>query len=223
VSFGTVLFDLDGTLTDSGPGIMASISFALAELGRPALSEHDLRSFVGPPLADSFRDVAGLDAATATRAVAAYRERYAALGMYENAVYPGIPQLLERLVADGRRLAVATSKLTSSAVEICGHFGLAGFFSAICGSDLAGRRHHKADIVADALAELDVAAGPDVVLVGDRSYDVIGAKANGIDCIGAGWGYGSVAELSAAGAVSIAATVGELARFLGSSGEDARA
>jgi phosphoglycolate phosphatase len=229
VSFRTVLFDLDGTLTDSGPGITASVGYALAELGLPPLSDAALNSFVGPPLIDSFRDVAGLDPATAARAVATYRERYGELGRFDNAVYPGIPELLDRLVADGRRLAVATSKLTSSAVAICDHFGLSHYFEVICGSDLEGLRHTKADVVVAVLAAMVVSPGPGVVLIGDRSYDVVGARATGIACIGAGWGYGSPAELSEAGADTIAATVDELAGLLGLTtdaglaGEEARA
>jgi phosphoglycolate phosphatase len=215
VSLETVLFDLDGTLTDSGPGIMASAGYALAKMGLPPLPPDKLRSIVGPPLADSFRDLAGLDQAAVQRAMAIYRVRYSELGMYENAVYPGIPQLLEALVADGRRLAVATSKLTRFAIDICEHFGLATYFAAICGSDLAGHRHAKADIVLDALIALGVPAGPRVVLVGDRSYDVAGAHANGIACIGAGWGYGEPGELARAGADQIAGGIDELAALLG--------
>jgi phosphoglycolate phosphatase len=213
VSFGPVLFDLDGTLTDSGPGITESVRYALAELGLPELDDLQLRSFVGPPLADSLRAAVGLDPAGVQQAISVYRGRYAEIGMYDNAVYPGIPELLEALVADGRRLAVATSKLTVTAVAICEHFGIDRYFETICGADPAGLRHAKADIVFDALAVVGVATG--AVLVGDRSYDVAGAHANGISCIGAGWGYGADGELASAGADMIAASVSELAELLG--------
>ncbi len=213
--FQTVLFDLDGTLTDSGPGIAASVRFALAELGLPPLNDSILRSFVGPPLADSFKEHCGLDDDGVRKAIAAYRRRFVDVGMFENSVYPGIPEVLKALADDGRRLAVATSKVAEFAITICDHFGLSHFFEAICGSDLAGTRVAKADMVADALAALGVSAGPDVVLVGDRSHDMVGARAVGIDFVGGGWGYGSTAELVGAGARQIAADVDELAGFLG--------
>jgi phosphoglycolate phosphatase len=215
VTFGAVLFDLDGTLTDSAPGITGSMRFALAELGLPALDDATLRTFVGPPLADSLREVCRLDDSQVQQVMAVYRERYTSLGMYENAVYPGIAQLLSALRDDGRRLAVATSKLESSAIAICDNFGLSGFFEAICGADLAGLHDSKTEIVAAALAALGRPAVTEAVLVGDRLYDVVGARANGIAVIGVDWGYGLPGELAGAGATKIVADVDELAELLG--------
>jgi phosphoglycolate phosphatase len=213
VTFGNVLFDLDGTLTDSAEGITGSMRFALAALGLPPVDAATLRSFVGPPLADSLREVCRLDDAHIEQVMAAYRERYVSTGMFENAVYPGIVDLLQALRDDGRRMAVATSKLANSAVAICDNFGLSGFFEAICGADLAGLHESKTQIVADALAALGRPA--DAVLIGDRLYDVVGARDNHVAVIGAGWGYGEPGELVAAGATSIAADAAALAGLLG--------
>jgi phosphoglycolate phosphatase len=215
VTFGSVLFDLDGTLTDSAPGITGSMRFALADVGLRPVSAATLRTFVGPPLADSLRAVCGLDDSQIRQVMAVYRERYSSVGMFENAVYPGILELLTALREDGRRLAVATSKLASSAIAICDNFGLSRFFEAICGADLAGLHDSKTEIVAAARAALGQPSAADTVLVGDRLYDVVGARANGIAVIGAGWGYGLAGELGTAGATEIAADATELAGLLG--------
>ena len=209
---GVVLFDLDGTLTASGPGITRSVAAALKELGLPALDADSLVRFIGPPLLDSFRDIAGLDEITALEAVAAYRSYFVEFGMFENAVYPGIPGLLRELVDTGRRLAVATSKPLPYAVPIIEHFALARYFEAVFGPALDGDGTEKGDVVAQALGALHVDLD-DVVLVGDRSHDVVGAHENGIPCIGALWGYGSREEL--ADAEALAADVDELAMLLG--------
>jgi phosphoglycolate phosphatase len=210
-----VLFDLDGTLTESAPGITRSIAYAIEGAGLPPLDDATLLRFVGPPLFDSFRDIAGLDDAGAKAAIDAYREYFIASGMYENSVYPGIFTLLQALVDDGRRLAVATSKPTPQAVPIVEHFGLSGFFELVRGPETDGLRATKADVLTDVLKAMAIAPGPEVVLVGDRSHDVIGAHAVGIGCIGVAWGYGSREELLSSGADVIASDVEELADLLG--------
>jgi phosphoglycolate phosphatase len=207
-----VLFDLDGTLTASGPGITRSVTAALDELRRPRLDEATLRRFIGPPLLDSFRDVAGLDEATALDAMVAYRRYFVEYGMFENAVYPGIPGVLRELVDTGRRLAVTTSKPLPYAVPIIEHFGLDEYFEAVFGPAIDGDGTDKGAVVAQALLALRVELD-DVVLVGDRSHDVVGAHENGIPCIGALWGYGSREEL--ADAEALAADAHELAALLG--------
>jgi phosphoglycolate phosphatase len=212
---GVVLFDLDGTLTESGPGIMNSLAYALDEIGAPPLAAAQLRRFVGPPLHESFRDVAGLDEAMTEHAMIAYRRYFVSHGMYENSVYPGIVDLLRALAAEGRRLGVATSKPIPYALPIVEHFELRPYFEVVCGPVLDGVGAEKAEVVADALASLAVSASPDVVLVGDRLHDVAGAHENGIACIGVLWGYGTRDELTAAGADAIAANVDELAALLG--------
>jgi len=160
---GVVLFDLDGTLTASGPGITRSVAAALKELGLPALDADSLVRFIGPPLLDSFRDIAGLDEITALEAVAAYRSYFVEFGMFENAVYPGIPGLLRELVDTGRRLAVTTSKPLPYAVPIIEHFALAEYFEAVLGPAIDGDGTDKGAVVAQALALLGVELD-DVVL-----------------------------------------------------------
>lgn len=209
-----VLFDLDGTLTESAPGITRSVAYALEAAGLPPLDAATLLRFVGPPLFDSFRDIAGLDGAGAETAIAAYREYFTARGMFENSVYPGVSELLQALLDDGRRLAVATSKPTRYAVPIVEHFGLAGFFEVVRGPEIDGLQATKAEVVVEVLQIMGVPAGPGVVLVGDRSHDIVGAHAAGIGGIGVTWGYGSREELVAAGADAIVSDVEELAGLL---------
>lgn len=211
-----VLFDLDGTLTESAPGIIRSIAFALDAVGMPQVDDATLLRFIGPPLRDSFRDVVGLDNETVALALAAFRRCFVNEGgMFENSVYPGIFDLLDALHGAGRRLGIATTKPQPTASAILDHFALAKYFEAICGAISDSERVAKAEIVADALEALRIAAGPHVVMVGDRSHDVVGAHAVGIECIGVAWGYGSRDELDTAGADAIVSDVDELASLLG--------
>ena len=204
-----ILFDLDGTLTESGPGIISSVRYALAKMGGPVLDDEQLRLFIGPPLLDSFRDLCGFDPAEVAVAIAAYREYYATDGQYENSVYDGIPELLTSLREAGRTLAVATSKAEVFAASILDHFALTEYFTTVVGSELDGRRTAKSEIITEALARLDrPTAG--TVMIGDRSHDVRGAVAVGVGSIGVLWGYGDDAELTAAGADALAATPAEL-------------
>ena len=200
-----ILFDLDGTLTESGPGIISSVRYALATMGGPVLDDQELRLFIGPPLLDSFRDVCGFDPAEVDVAIAAYREYYATDGQYENSVYDGIPELLTALREAGRTLAVATSKAEVFAASILDHFALTEYFTTVVGSELDGRRTAKSEIITEALARLDRPSSG-TVMIGDRSHDVRGAVAVGVGSIGVLWGYGDHAELTAAGADSLAAT-----------------
>jgi phosphoglycolate phosphatase len=218
-----VLFDLDGTLTESAPGIVNSIAHALDVVGAPPLTPDVLLRFIGPPLIGSLREV-GLDDAQVDAALIAYRDYFDHHGMFENSVYEGIPALLQGLVDDGRRLAVTTAKPLSAAAPIVEHFNLSRFFEAVCGPATDGIHETKAAVIADALAQLQVAPSRDVVLVGDRAHDVEAARAAGVSCVGALWGYGSRDEL--AGADELVADVHELAALRGVSpsvGEEARA
>lgn len=194
-----LLFDLDGTLNASGPGILASVRFALESLGRPVPPPSVLAGFIGPPLLDSMRNFCGMDDTEAWQAIAAYREHYGHTGQFDNSVYPSIPEALAALDSAGCALAVATSKAEHYAHSILDHFGLSTRFSTIVGSELDGRRTAKAEVIAEALRRLEH-PGPGAVMIGDRSHDVHGATAVGIPCVGALWGYGSAAELSEAGA-----------------------
>jgi phosphoglycolate phosphatase len=213
-SSGPVLFDLDGTLTASGPGILASVRHALTELGEQVPEPEVLQAFIGPPLVDSFQQLCGMDPDRAWTAVLTYRDYFAARGQFENSVYDGIPELLAALRADGRELAVATSKAEVFAHSILAHFGLADHFAAVVGSELDGRRTAKAEIIGEALARLGrPPAG--AVMLGDRSHDVVGASTVGIPCIGALWGYGTAEELESAGAVALAAAPDDVLGLLG--------
>jgi phosphoglycolate phosphatase len=208
-----VLFDLDGTLTASGPGILASVRYALTELDRPIPPPAALDTFIGPPLLDSFRAVCGMDDTQAQEAIAAYRVYYGHSGQFENSVYAGIPEALGALQDAGCVLAVATSKAEPYARSILDHFGLSQSFAEIVGSELDGRRTLKADVIAEVLRRLDRPADS-AVMIGDRSHDVLGATATGMPCLGALWGYGSAAELTSAGAAHLVDTPADLVTAL---------
>ncbi len=216
--FDPILFDLDGTLTDSAPGILHSAEYALRTLGFPVPGRATLRRFVGPPLTESFQTLCGLSAADASRAVEAYRVYFRARGMFENRVYDGIPALLRTITRAGRTLALATSKPEVFARQILDHFGLAQYFAVLAGATLDPSRQTKAAVLARALCLLEEAGLPAAaarpVLVGDRLHDVEGAAAHGLPCIGVLYGYGSEEELRQVGARAIAPTVEELAALL---------
>jgi phosphoglycolate phosphatase len=199
-----VLFDLDGTLVDSTPGIWTSIRVAAAELGLPEPTPGRLRAMVGPPLEDGFAGAFGLLPADVARAVAAYRAHYSAGALLDAEVYPGIRELLAGLRAEGTTLAVATSKPEPFAVRLLEHTGLLAAFASVHGATLDGAVRHKDQVVGAALAAHPDGERP--VLVGDRSHDVLGARANGLPCIGAGWGPAPPGELAAAGAAAVAAS-----------------
>lgn len=211
--YKTILFDLDGTLTDPGLGITNAVAYALQKLGRAVPPRTELYRYIGPPLLPSFQSYAGMDEAEARRALGLYREYFAPRGIFENEVYPGIPELLAALKDAGRQLVLATSKPEPFARRILEHFALAGYFDLVAGSTLEETRTEKREVIAWALekARADPAR---TVMVGDRSYDVQGAAANGIPCIGVLFGYGSAGELRDAGAVAVAATVQELRALL---------
>lgn len=207
----TILFDLDGTLTDSGEGIINCAAVTLEHFGLPAPQREELRVFVGPPLRDTFQKF-GVPTDRLEEAVAVYRKRYFALGKFENFPYPGIDQLLQTLKGEGHRLFVATSKPEALSVEILEHFCMAQYFERICGSVMDGTRDNKADVLAYLLDLAGPVAHP--VMIGDTVFDVVGAKAHHIPCIGVAWGYGDPADLLAAGAQAVARTPEELLQML---------
>lgn len=210
MGYSTVFFDLDGTLTDSGEGIMNCAQLALTHFGISVPSREALRVFVGPPLRSTFLDF-GIPKEKIEEAVAVFRSRYQTVGKFENVPYPGIRELLEAL-SRGHRLFVATSKPEVMAVEILEKFGLARYFEAICGSDLAGARDSKEAVLSYLLRQW--ADLKDVVMVGDTAFDVTGAAAHGIPTIGVTWGYGTPEALRHAGAAAIADTPEDLTRLL---------
>lgn len=207
----TLFFDLDGTLTDSGPGIMNCAAFALERLGLPVPERTALRAFVGPPLRKIFPQF-GVPEARADEAVQIFRSRYIPIGKFENSPYPGIEALLQRLRESGFTLFVATSKPEVTAVEVLEHFGLAGYFEKICGASMERGRESKQEVIACLLDQI----GPPgrVLMIGDTDYDVLGAKAHGIATIGCTWGYGDPESLRRAGALALADTPEELYELL---------
>ena len=182
--YQTILFDLDGTLTDPGIGITNSVMYALEKFGIQVSDRSTLYPFIGPPLQDSFETFYGFSKADAEIAVTYYREYYRDQGIYENKLYDGISELLQMLCDAGRKLLVATSKPEEFAVRILEHFQISGYFTYIAGADMNGPRTQKADVISYALASGRVAERSSAVMVGDRAYDIVGAKQNGIDSIG---------------------------------------
>ena len=195
-----LLFDLDGTLTDPYQGITRCISHALLALGRSAPPQVNLRWCIGPPLKDSFAKLlASDDDKLAEEALAIYRERFGSVGLYENEVYVGIPEALKTLQNMGHTLYVATSKPTVYAKQIIEHFALQQYFRAIYGSELDGTRSDKSNLISYIL-QSEAVASSETLMVGDREYDMIGAKANGVCGVGVLWGYGTQEELETSGA-----------------------
>lgn len=205
-----IFFDLDGTLTDPVLGITRCIQHALVQMGRTAPDLGSLRRCVGPPLQDSFAELLETeDAALLARAIRLYRERFKPVGMFENSVYPDVPEGLETLRRQGHRLWVVTSKPHVFAREIVLHFGLDGFFERVHGSELSGVNADKGDLIRHVLAEEGILP-EEAWMVGDRMHDVIGARRNGIEAIAVLWGYGTEEELRAAAPRRIVASMAEL-------------
>ena len=206
-----VLFDLDGTLTDSGEGIINCAVFAMERLGIPVPPREELGVFVGPPLWDTFRQF-GVPSDRVDEAVEIFRSRYVPSGKFENTPYPGIRETLEALRAQGRKLYVATSKPEVTAREILEHFDLSRYFAEICGATVDKTRTSKEDVITYLLS-LD-ACRENSVMVGDTAFDVIGAAAHGIPTIGAAWGYGKTEDMVSAGAAAIARSPEDLLRII---------
>lgn len=213
-AYSTILFDLDGTLTDPKVGITKSVQYALSKLGIDEPNLDNLTPFIGPPLHKTFRQVYDFSPSRVERAVEYYREYFTKSGMYENVLYAGIPQLLKGLKMESRQLVVATSKPTVFAQTILNHFDIEQFFDHIVGSHLDGTLSDKAEIVEYAMRQYGDLPKGDFVMVGDREHDIIGANNNGIDSIGVTYGYGSRQEFVEAHATYIADTVNELITLL---------
>ena len=206
-----IFFDLDGTLTDSGEGIINCATLALEHYGLSVPSREEMRVFVGPPL-DQTLIKFGVPADQVTEAIAVFRSRYSTIGKFENFPYPGIREALEALKAQGHRMFIATSKPEPMAVEIVEKFELSQYFEKVCGATFDGSRSHKADVIAYLLEQ--VGDTGKTIMVGDTDFDVIGAAAHGIPTIGVSWGYGEVADMEKAGAIAIANTTEELVTLL---------
>ena len=206
-----ILFDLDGTLTDSGEGIINCAILALEHFGLPVPSREELGVFVGPPLDDSFKKF-GVADHQVDEAIRVFRGRYLTKGKFENSPYPGIPEMLSQLQALGHDLYVATSKPEETAVDIMDHFDLSKYFKRICGATMDKARNSKSKVIAYLLDSCG--RGDNIIMVGDTAFDVIGAKSHNIPTIGVSWGYGMVRDMEEAGAVSIARNVDELFELL---------
>jgi len=205
-----LLFDLDGTLTDPFVGITRSVQYAMEKLGRAVPLADDLRWCIGPPLRVGFaRLLDTTDEVAMDEGVRLYRERYSTIGKFENVLISGIPETLAALVDQGYFLSVATSKLKTYAGDIIDHLDLRQYFQALHGSELDGRNSAKGDLVGHILATERIEPA-NAIMIGDRSHDIVGASANGVASIGVLWGYGDLAELTAAGATAIAAKPSEL-------------
>jgi len=209
-----LLFDLDGTITDSETGITRCVAYALNYFGIQVNDLRELSPFIGPPLLDSFKDFYNFTDEQATIAVAKYRERYADKGILENELYPGIEELLADAQKNGKTVILATSKPEIFAKRILDHFGLSDYFSFVAGSGLDGSLHTKTDVINYILQSNQMINLESVVMIGDRKHDIIGAKNVGIDSIGVLYGFGNYKELSDAGADHIAEDIPALRKLL---------
>jgi phosphoglycolate phosphatase len=213
--YSTVLFDLDGTIVDSAPGITATLAYTFEKLGLPVPSPARLLEWVGPPIMDSFRDLARLDPDQSQRALAIYRARYVETGVFDAELYPGVPEVLRTISKAGIPLSLATSKPESSATIILDHYDLLRYFDVITGASEDEVRSKKSDVVAEAVRRLRE-GGADLsrpVMVGDRSHDIHGSAEHDVPTIFVTWGYGSPAEQ--AGSVAVVDTPAELLTALG--------
>lgn len=218
--FRYCLFDLDGTLTDPREGITKSVQYALEKKGIIEPDLVKLEPFIGPPLRDSFMEKYGMNRTEAEEAVAIYRERFAPIGVFENRIFDGIPELLKALSEEGVKVAIASSKPTIFVQKILKHFNIDAFFDVVVGSELDGRRDTKEEVVEEALRQLGILELSETekktscAMIGDRKFDIQGAKAYGLTGVGVRFGFAPKGELEAEGADYIAETVEELQKFL---------
>lgn len=213
-SYNTIFFDLDGTLTDSSPGILSSVKYALTEMGRKIPGEDVLNNFLGPPLVNSFMDFCSMTEAEAKEAATLYRSVYKDRCVTENSLYDGIYQTLEHLQMQGKTLAVATTKPEVMAEKIVEFFHIKKFFTAVCGASPDGANGEKAEVIKNALEVCGETDLSQALMIGDRFYDIEGAKTVGIDSVGVLYGYGSRPELEKAGATYIVSGAVEIADLI---------
>ena len=212
--YQTVLFDLDGTLTDPGEGITNSVVYALKKYGIHISDRTKLYKFIGPPLQESFEIFYGFPEEKAREAVAYNRKHYSKTGIFENKVYDGMEDALKKLKASGKKLVVATAKPELFANQILEHFHLSEYFSFVAGANMDGTRTKKDEVIAFALESCQITDCSNVVMVGDREHDVFGAAKFGIDAIGVLYGYGTKEELEGAGAAYLVETPGDICKVV---------
>lgn len=215
MSYDYILFDLDGTLTDPGIGITNSVMYALKKYGIEVNNRTELYNFIGPPLVDSFEKYFGFSEEKSKKAVEYYREYYKDKGIFENRIYDGIEDLLKKLYNSKRTLVLATSKPEIFAKEILQYFNIHRYITFVAGSNLDGTRVKKDEVIEYALKSCRIDEVSKVIMVGDRKYDIIGAKKAGIKSIGVLYGYGNRKELHTAGADYIATSVDDIGNILG--------
>lgn len=212
--YQNILFDLDGTLTDPGVGITNSAMYALEKWNIKVAERSELYKFIGPPLRDSFMNFYNFSEEQAEQAIIYYREYFRVKGIFENEVYPGIVELLQKLKADGKKIVLATSKPEEFAIRILKHFDLFEYFDFVGGALMDGVRNKKGEVIQYVLESAGITDLSTTVMIGDREHDIIGAKENGLDSIGVLFGYGSREELTEAGATHIAETVEDICKYL---------
>lgn len=212
--YKTILFDLDGTLTNPAQGITRSIQYALSSFGIIETNMDILLKFIGPPLTDSFKEFYNFDDEQAAKAIDKYREYFVEKGIFENEVYDGIKELLDRLMESSKDIILATSKPTVFANQILEHFGMRKYFSLVVGSNLDGTRVNKTEVIEHVFEVKGDNAKEKAIMVGDRKYDIVGAQKVGIDVVGVLYGFGSYDELTSLSPTYIASTVHELGSIL---------
>lgn len=209
-----ILFDLDGTLTNPEIGITSSVMYALEKFGVKVEDRKELHPFIGPPLSYSFQTYYGLSEADSELAIKYYRERFSVKGLYENEVYKGVEKLLQRLKERGKKLIIATSKPEEFTLKILAHFDLLKYFDYVAGATMDGSRGEKADVIRYAIEISGIQDRSQAIMIGDRKYDILGAKENGLDSIGVLFGFGDREELSEAGANYIAENVEDILKYI---------
>ena len=212
--YKAILFDLDGTLTESGEGITKSVQYALGKLGKPEEDLEKLKVFIGPPLMEQFMKYADLDEETARKAVEYYRERYSEKGIFENRPYPGVEDMLKELKRKKYLLTVTSSKPEYYVKQILDHFQLTGYFDEIVGSEMNGKRTNKAEVIEETLSRLHMSDKRDqVIMIGDKEHDVFGARKAGLKCIAVSYGYGTEEELKNAAPFKTVESTDEILDF----------
>lgn len=214
MTYHVALFDLDGTLTDPFEGITKSVQYALSHFGIHEPNLYNLKHFIGPPLKQTIEETYHLSPEQGDEALKKYRERFSVKGIYENKLYNGMRSLLSALRERGVRLAIASSKPHFYIHKILVHFGIDEFFESVTGSELDGKRTDKAEVITHALEQLHIKPGPDVVMIGDRIHDAVGAQTVGIDFIAAGYGYAEPDEFDHVPHVALVNSISELRTFL---------
>ncbi len=212
--YNTIFFDLDGTLTDPGIGITNSVAYALSKWNITINDRSELYKFIGPPLMDSFATYYGFSNEQCQSALGFYREYFRDRGIFENRVYDGIPELLSTLKKKGKRIVLATSKPEEFAVTILKHFDLYRYFDFVAGASMDETRNKKPDVISYALENLGFPDTKEILMVGDREYDVLGAAQFKIDSVGVLYGYGNREELQNAGATYIADNVSDILSYI---------